>query len=65
VSGSTRACGNGNSARALAIEGCVLGLSDGEAELAAGDEVFGAARASFSFASPTYQQRRLVARSVR
>jgi hypothetical protein len=62
---STRDCGNGHSARALAIEDCVLALSGGEAESAAGGEVSGVARAIFSFASPTYQQARLVARSTR
>jgi hypothetical protein len=73
VSCSARDCGNGSSARALAIEDCVLALPGGEAELAAGGEVSGAARAIFSaffsvifsLASPMYQQARLVERSTR
>ena len=64
VSGSTRDCGNGNSARALAIEGCVVALFGGEAALAAGG-ASGAARETFVLASPMYQQALLVARSMR
>ena len=62
VSGSTR--DRGNSARALAIEGCVVTLFGGEAALAAGG-ASGAAREIFVLASPMYQQARLVARSMR
>jgi hypothetical protein len=65
VSGSTRACGDGHSARALAIEDGGLRLFGGEAESVAGGEASGAVRTIFSLASPTYQQVRLVARSTR
>ena len=64
-SGSTRIGGAGNSARALAIDRCVRALSGRATELAAGGDISGAARAGLSFASPTYQQARLVTRSTR
>ncbi|MDO9058052.1 MAG: hypothetical protein Q7U92_03390 [Bradyrhizobium sp.] len=67
VSGATRDGGSGHSARALVTEdgALALALSGGEAGSAAGGEVFGAVRETFSLASPMYQQARLVARSTR
>src|ERR1700716_2733227 len=65
VSCSTRVCGKGSSACASAIDRCVAVSFRGETASADGAEFFGATRESFSFSSPTYQQCRLVARSMR